>query len=319
MKKFLKKVLVLIIIVSACCELIAAFDYFIIGSQYTYSYQASLIDKVERLESINKPKIILVGHSNLSFGIDSKILEEAMGMPVVNLGLHGGLGNAFHEEIAKLNINEGDIVIVCHTSFSDTDEINDTSLAWITVDNNNELWKIIRTKDYASMMKAYPDYLKNAFFLWLLHKGNIDAGGCYSRSAFNEYGDVVFKPEEEQMDVEEFFANTDSNNIVVPQIGDVCINRLNEYNKYITDRGATLLIAGYPIAYGKYASFEECDFIEFKRELQDRLDCEVISDYTDYFYPYEYFYNTYLHLTKEGADVRTQQLISDIKRWQSEK
>ncbi len=318
MRKFLIKIFILLVIVGGCCGLISAFDYFIIGSQYEYNYQASLIDKVDRLESINEPKIILVGHSNLSFGIDSKMLEEATGMPVVNLGLHGGLGNAFHEEIAKLNINEGDIVIVCHSSFSDTDTISDTALAWITVDKNKELWKIIRNKDYPSMLKAYPDYLKNDFFLWITHKGNIDAGGCYSRNAFNEYGDVVYKPEDGQMDVEEFFKDTDTNNIVVPQIGDVCVNRLNEYNKFITDRGATMLIAGYPIAYGEYASFGKKDFEEFKKELQDRLDCEIISDYTDYFYPYDYFYNTTLHLTKEGAEIRTAQLISDIERWKSE-
>ena len=299
-----------------CCGLIATFDFCVIKSQYKYNYPASLIDKLERLKSINEPKIILVGHSNLSFGIDSKMLEEAIGMPVVNLGLHGGLGNAFHEEIARQNINKGDIVIVCHSSYSDADMIDDTSLAWITVDNNSELFKIIRPKDYVSMMKAYLDYIKNAFFLWMFHLGNIDAGGCYSRSAFNEYGDVVCKPEYAQMDVEEFFSNTASNNIVVPQINDACVNRLNEYNKYITNKGATLLIAGYPIAYGKYASFGKEDFIEFKRELQDRLDCEIISDYTDYFYPYEYFYNTILHLNKEGTEIRTQQLISDIKRWQ---
>ncbi len=318
MKKFLIKIFILLMIVVGCCGLISVFDYFVIGSQYEYNYQASLIDKVDRLESINEPKIILVGHSNLSFGIDSKMLEEATGMPVVNLGLHGGLGNAFHEEIAKLNINEGDIVIVCHSSFSDTDTIKDTALAWITVDKNNELWKIIRNKDYPSMLKAYPDYLKNDLFLWLTHKGNIDAGGCYSRSAFNEYGDVVYKPEDGQMDVEEFFKNTETNNIVVPQIGDVCINRLNEYNKYITGHGATMLVAGYPIAYGRYASFKQNDFEVFQKELQERLDCEIISDYTDYFYPYDYFYNTTLHLTKEGAEIRTKQLISDIEKWKSE-
>lgn len=117
MAKFIRNILILLLIIALISSGIAAFDFFFIGSQYKYNYQASIIDKVERLESISEPKIILVGHSNLSFGIDSKRLEDAMKMPVVNLGLHGGLGNAFHEEIAKLNINEGDIVVVCHSSF----------------------------------------------------------------------------------------------------------------------------------------------------------------------------------------------------------
>lgn len=61
-----------------------------LSPQYLGNYQASLIDKVERLESIQEPKIVLIGDSNLAFGIDSERIEEAFGMPVVNMGLHGG-------------------------------------------------------------------------------------------------------------------------------------------------------------------------------------------------------------------------------------
>ena len=74
--------------------------------QYENGYCASLIDKVNRLKSINEPKIVLLGNSNLAFGIDSKMLEESMNMPVVNMGLHGGDGNAFHEEMAKIKAAE---------------------------------------------------------------------------------------------------------------------------------------------------------------------------------------------------------------------
>lgn len=45
----------------------------------------------------------------MAFGFQSEQIEEAFGLPVVNLGLHGGLGNAFHEEMAKINVCEGDI------------------------------------------------------------------------------------------------------------------------------------------------------------------------------------------------------------------
>ena len=64
-----------------------------LSPQYLGNYQASLIDKVQRLESIHEPKIVLIGDSNLAFGIDSEKIEEAFDMPVVNMGLHGGLGN----------------------------------------------------------------------------------------------------------------------------------------------------------------------------------------------------------------------------------
>lgn len=313
MKQFVKKVIIMLLLLVICCSSISGFDYIVIGSQYRYSYQASLIDKVHRLESIEEPKIILVGHSNVSFGIQSWILESEMGMPVVNLGLHGGLGNAYHEQIAKLGINEGDIVVICHTTFADDDTIGNTPLAWITYDCNNELWPIIRPKDYLDMLKAYPNYLKKVIVLWLLGKGNQDAGGVYSRSAFNKYGDVVYKPSDRQMDVDTFFAETP---IPVPEINDICVNRLNEFNEYITDRGAAMVVAGYPIAYGKYAEFAKEDFEKFQVDLDSVLDCDIISNYTDYFYSYDLFYNTALHLTTEGARIRTEQLVSDLKTWQ---
>lgn len=103
----IKKLIMLGLGVIMIISIIASFDYFIIGRQYNDNYDAVLIDKVDRLKSINEPKIILVGDSNVAFGMNSKKIEEELGMPVVNLGLHGALGNAFHEQIAKLNIGGG--------------------------------------------------------------------------------------------------------------------------------------------------------------------------------------------------------------------
>ena len=110
MKRFIQNLLVFFGLLVLGMFGMIVFKYFVIGSQYKYSYVASFYDKIERLESINEPKIILVGNSNLAFGMNSEKLEKSMGMPVVNLGLHNNLGSAFHEQMAKFNINKGDIV-----------------------------------------------------------------------------------------------------------------------------------------------------------------------------------------------------------------
>lgn len=149
-----------------------------LSPQYLGNYQASLIDKVQRLESIHEAKIVLIGDSNLAFGIDSEKIEEAFGMPFVNMGLHGGLGNAFHEEMARLNIAEGDIYIICHCSYSDDGLLKNSELAWITLENHPSLWKILRKEDYLPMIKSYPVYLKKCIALWLTDSGNkMDEGG----------------------------------------------------------------------------------------------------------------------------------------------
>lgn len=311
MKKFILKIVLFCGLFVISAMLIVGFDYFVIGNQHLGNYEASLLDKVERLQSIDEPKIILIGNSNVCFGMDSKQIEDAFGMPVVDMGLHAGLGNAFLEEMAKLGVSKGDIVIACHSSFGDDDTILDTALAWITIEKHKELWPLIRNKDIFSMMRAYPAYFKDSFVYWV--KGSSDNTPsdttCYSRSAFNEYGDI-----EKRFDDRCDFSKT---SISVPTITDACIDRMNELNTYIEEKGATLLVAGYPIGYGEYElSPEKYDeFDEFEQEIRERLDCDVISHYTDYFIPYELFYNTNLHLSEEGADIRTKQLISDIQNW----
>ncbi|MCR5590983.1 MAG: hypothetical protein K6F73_05565 [Lachnospiraceae bacterium] len=314
MRKFVGKIILLALIAAACFFAAAAAECALAGSQYGGNYQASINDKTERLLALDSPKIILVGNSNLPFGMDSKLLEEQTGLPVVNLGLHGGLGNAFHEDLAKINIGEGDLVIICHTDFDD-DIIPSPSLAWITIDDHWKYWKILRIKDYPRMMAAYPNYIRKSLYLWITKTGNKDEGDSYARSAFNEYGDVVNKPSEDQMEWEKYFSDTELHPVEVPDISRACVKRMNRFAEYVRKRGATPVVAAYPIAYGKYSSFSKEDFEAFAEKLSEELDCDVISDYTDYFYPYEYFYDTNLHLTEEGARIRTQQLISDIIKW----
>ena len=123
MKRLVRNLGVLLCIVVVLCSLYFGIFFMSVPAQYADNYNASLIDKVDRLESIDEPKIILVGNSNLAYGINSELIEESMGMPVANLGLHGGLGNKFLERIALLGINEGDLVIICHTDYSDKNEL----------------------------------------------------------------------------------------------------------------------------------------------------------------------------------------------------
>ena len=309
MKKFLLKLLFMPVVVLC----LFTFGIFFVSNQYQETYNASIIEKIARLKSINDPKIILVGNSNLALGMNSKMLQDAVNMSVVNLGLHDGLGNAFLENMAKFNINSGDLVIVCHSDFAD-DDITGSLLMWITLEYHTDLWPILRVQDYLRFITTYPEYWLKSFILWITLEGNkVSESDTYSRKSLNEFGDVVIRPENKRENIDKIF---NLENQKVPDINDTCINRLNEYNKYIKSKGATLLIAGYPIGEGKFTPSAE-EFDKFQHELESRLDCEIISNYRDYLIPYKYFYDTNLHLDEKGAKIRTQQLINDIQRWQA--
>lgn len=93
------------------------------------------------------------------------MIEEAFDMPVVNMGLHGALGNAFHEEMSKLNVQKGDIYVVCHLSFYDNDEIEDGTVAWTAIENDLSAYRLIRLKDIPVLIKSYPAYLRKCIDL----------------------------------------------------------------------------------------------------------------------------------------------------------
>lgn len=278
-----------------------------LSPQYLKGYQASIIDKVNRLESIDGPKIVLIGNSNLAFGINSDEIEETLNIPVVNMGLHGGLGNVFHERMALFNIQKGDIYIICHRTYDDYGIIEDPNLAWITLEDHFNLWKILRTEDIKPMVKAYPAYLKGCISLWLPGNGNQEPGYVYSRSAFNKYGDIEWMDNGLEFEFKE-------GDVPAPAISKNVIDRLNQLSSDLIEQGAILLIAGYPIADTSDRPSDDI-LITFQKELSKNMNAPVISDYTDYVYPTDYFFNASLHLNNKGKEARTQQLIEDLQTY----
>ena len=310
MKRFFCKLVIYILATALVYSIITISVITVISPQYSGGYQASFEDKLNRLESLDSPKIILVGNSNLAFGMDSKMLSEKMGMPVVNLGLHGDLGNVFHENMAKLNIGQGDLVIVCHSDYDDTGKIINPAMAWITIENHYDHWGVISPRDIPDMAVSMPKYIERALGLYVERKGNLETEDAYCRSAFNEYGDNVYPRPERICSIEEFEDPKE------PEYSVECVSRLNDLNGYCEAYGATMLVAGFPIADGKYALSTDV-YKDFRKELDEELDCTIISDFSDYMYDYDYFYDSPLHLTDYGVKMRTEQLIEDLERWKA--
>lgn len=280
-----------------------------ISPQYTQDYMGALQDKMARLESINEPKIILVGNSNLAFGMNSELLERAFQMPVVNTGLHGGLGSEFSERIVLDYVNQGDIVIICNMYHSEQwGNYFDPVLTWITLENHWDLYKLLPKNEYWNYIKGFPTYLKKSLGLWIEDKGNIDAGiGCYRRNAFNEYGDVSIAR------MGETYEFTDGS-VYDLEISDKRMKSINELNDWVLNHGGTLLLAGWPLAQTEEMPDKD-EYKELQNQLEKELECEMISNITDYVYDKKYFYDTIYHLNDEGVAIRTLQLIEDLERW----
>lgn len=149
MRKFIKFVLETAII---CIIMVVLTFYGVVGypkDVFATSYQSTIQDKFRTLKETNVPKIIIVGGSNAAFGMDQKMLEEATGYKVVNLGLHAGFNQLFHSELSKANINQGDIVLLAYEySWIDEGQFESigTELVMSGIDSDVELYRYMPTK-----------------------------------------------------------------------------------------------------------------------------------------------------------------------------
>jgi len=307
MKKFVLKFILLIFIISIlfCTQVFCVLKF--IAPQFGQDYTASLLDKIDRLKSIDGPKIVLIGNSQLSLGIDSAQIESALNMPVVNMGFHGGMGNTFHEEMAKLNVHEGDIYVLIHSDYS-KGGIEEANLAWSTLENHKELWSLVSITDIPILITGFYDYVWRCMKLIKNNYSNQQSMEMwYNRDWVNKYGDVFFPKTESTVDFS-------SLSIWPPAVDPSRINHINRLNQYLNDRGAHLVVSSYPIANGENTAPVE-EFIKFQNHLENLLDCDVISDWPDYMFDYSLFFDGPLHLTDVGADLRTKQLIKDLEKW----
>lgn len=292
--------------------LLGIFCFGIVMPQYTQGFMASFIDKMNRAETIDGPKILLMGDSNVLYGVRSDMLEEAIGMPVVNMGLHGGLGQTMCMDIAKDTICANDIVIALPAHYFYPGHVSDPSLAWIMLENHLDLWKGVNFRDYLPLARGFPVYIRKAADLWINDQGNENNAGDLSRKERNQWGDIISSGDENIMPD----GWLPDNNFVQTVDADL-MAYYNDYNDFVVSKGGYFMLASPPIIEPGVKGRKELVTMR-QEEVETYINFPFISDSAEYIYPTEYFSDTNYHLNNTGRVIRTQQLIKDLKAWMEE-
>ena len=94
----------------------------------------SNINLIHNALKINRRKLVLLGGSNLGWGVNSIYLEETIGIDVINYGLHAGLGLDFLLSDLNRFINNNDIVVIAleYEHFNDNFHKGDQETLYLT-------------------------------------------------------------------------------------------------------------------------------------------------------------------------------------------
>lgn len=278
----------------------------------TDHYYWGSVVKSNLLEQTPSPRIIIVGGSNIAWGIDSELIEKELRLPAINDGLDVHLGITPLLELEN-HIRPGDIVIVSleYYNFASLDDffgIPQYQADWIEFAPRRVMHLQNPYRDALPMLAMVLQRKINREANTLLYGNDLsEFRGIYSGQNFNGHGDFVGHIEDESPGM-----NADYGGFPVNQL-DEALDFLAEFNQFAIQNGA---IVFYEAPAARQTNCEltgERYIRKFYNVLQTRTKIPLLTNMKNLCYPDEYFYDTPYHLNKEGRQIRTERLIINLK------
>lgn len=278
---------------------------------YEETYYAALPLKTERLRETDGRRVVVIGGSSVAFGIDSKLIEEELGIPCVNFGLYAAFGLKPMLDLSLKDLHKGDIVIVAP-------EI--TSQMYSSYCGYDYLLEAFETEPgalvglgtdyYMGLMSQIPGYIRDAKAL--RQKGGAPVDGVYALSSFDAYGDLIYPRPENIMDLGYSRDNLPEINagIVTADFLDM----INAYTRSARRKGAEVYFSFCPVnalsVSGEDAKARE----DFTEALKNGLDCPILSPLNGHIMDAGFFYDSNYHLNDTGVRMNSLLLVSDVQR-----
>jgi len=288
-------------------------------------YLSSMIAKHKTLENMKSKKIIFIGGSNLAFSQDSCSISKSAKKPVINMGLHGGLGLNYMMEEIKDNTNKGDTVIIVpeYDNFFDVYD-GDITLAMLIMDHYPQG---IRYLNSPKQYSTFPQYLISFLQTNAAQFKDILAGKIagvlkhdypvkkedpiYKKDAFNECGDLVShldKKSTYQDNPNDIFKERSN-----PNFDEKSFGGIYNFAAYMHNKGVRVILTFPTIPKDQYDKYQP-----FFEELGDRIkkikNITIPNDPSYYVMGDEMFYDSNYHLNKDGRERRTELVIDDMKK-----
>ena len=125
---------------------------FFTPSQFDKTFLGELSEKVDRLYSTQGEKIVVIGGSSVPFGVNSALMEEALGRPVINFGLYATLGTKLMLDLSLGALGKGDVVVIAPETDAQTYSLFfDPEAAWQAADSDFSLLLKMSSADFPSM------------------------------------------------------------------------------------------------------------------------------------------------------------------------
>jgi hypothetical protein len=273
--------------------------------------------KHQRLRDAPSPRMILVGGSNLLFGIDSTLIERDTDYHPVNMGLIGGLRLEYVLNEVKAAARDGDLIVL-------SIEYNTLNAAAIQ-EEAQVIMGVLAQRPANLRFITWPQWRQT------LDHGAVQYAGMVFRQAIanisarsdddsitqhmNAYGDLT-----RYHDPNEPVRRQASQNTLVkihPERVQANIARMNEFIREMQARNVAVAFAYPPIPR---MHFNQARSIarRFDDLLRQRLEAPVLVTPAEMTFGDRHFIGLSYHLRGEAVQERTLRLIGAVQRMSSD-
>ena len=267
------------------------------------------IKKDSLLINTEQPRIIFVGGSNVSFGLDSQKIKDLLNINPINTAIIYSLGLKYMLDNTYQYIKKGDIVVLMpeYQHFFQEFDFGSEELLRTVIDVNKSKIKLLNCKQILACSPFIPKLISSKFKI-SEYKYKRKESLVYPVDLFNMYGDFYTHWDSDKMNPDVYYVHDVLNE---NQYNHKTMKKLKKYEEMYNKKGAKFYIS-YPSLQETYFNNNieainkvEKELIEFNFIKLGNPERYRMNDFL--------MYDTVYHLNKKGVDIRTQLLIEDLK------
>lgn len=253
------------------------------------------------LQNVKSPRIIFIGGSNLSFGLNSKMIKDSLHVNVINTGIHASIGLKYMLDNTLPYIEQSDIIIISpeYQHFYG-DYIHGRKQLLVTLDLYKD-YKKINYKQYRTIYKYGLKYFISKYNIreYLKCKESL----LYGVNSFNQFGDVY---KHWGLNKKEFSPSKKISNC----FNNESITLLQNFRKKALKKKAEVFIT-FPCLQKKSYDASKAQIL-FVEEILSMNNFTLLGSPSRYTFADSMMFNTPYHLNKSGVDLRTKLIIEDL-------
>ncbi len=282
-----------------------------------YSDTFAIMDrKIDALKNAQGPKIVLLGGSNVMMGVDSALLGQKLGRPVVDIAIQVSIPLATQINQIEPYLKPGDLVVMSVEYGSYVFPDGDVNILARQLEAYPaELFQLDSTN-----LGRLPAILKAMFQIKM---NRLITQGGLRLASLNQILDPSSQlPHSllDQFDAQgDFIAHLDQpTRPIVPkmvmgpnQVNPRFFDVLNDIDRRVRQKGATAILT-FPSVRQSTCDASTAAFSRLHTLLPASVTAPIVGTPESYCFSDNLFFDTEYHLNRQGRQLRTEQMIRDL-------